>query len=264
MSDYQTIRIERDERGVARLMLARAEKHNVMNAAMLSEIRRAIVELGADDTVRVVVLGADGKSFCAGADLGWMREQADKDRAGKIAESGELGLMLRELDESPKPLIGRVQGAAYGGGIGLMAVCDIVIAADTAKFALTETRLGLIPANIGSYVVRRLGEGPARRVFMNARPFDAREARHLGLVSEVVSSDALDDAVNAEIGWFLDCAPGAVTDAKRLCLHPARPANEDLMEWSAGKLADRWETEEGQEGIRCFLAREKAPWITRK
>ncbi len=260
MTGFETLRIETDERGVAHLWLARPEKHNALNTQMISELRQAASDLAKDGGVRAVVLAGEGKSFSAGADLTWMRAQFDRDRVGKITESLELARMLSDLDSLPKPLIGRVHGQAFGGGIGMMAVCDIVVAASHAKFALTETRLGVIPANIGPYVVRRLGEGNTRRIFMNGKRFDAAAARDLGLVSEVVDADGLDDAVEAEVGWFLDCAPGAVADAKALCLALSRDRIDDQHAFTSESLADRWETAEAQEGIRCFFDGEKPSW----
>ncbi len=153
-----------------------------------------------------------------------------------------------------------MQGPAYGGGIGLMAVADIVIAAADAKFALTETRLGLIPATIGPFVVRRIGEGHARRVFLNAKPFDAAQAHHMGLVSAVVTADGLDAAVEAEVAAGLQCAPGAVRAAKALAKHLARHPDSDLATYSIGELASRWETEEAKAGIETFFIKSKAPW----
>jgi methylglutaconyl-CoA hydratase len=172
--------------------------------------------------------------------------------------------MLKALDDLPKPLIGRVQGNAFGGGIGLMAVCDIVIAAESAWFALTETRLGLIPATIGPYVVRRIGEGHARRLILNARRFDAATAREIGLVSVVRTAGELDTAVEQEVSAFLDCAPGAVASAKSLVQNLARQAIEDPIGYSTGLLADRWESAEGRDGIDAFLYRRPMPWAAPK
>jgi methylglutaconyl-CoA hydratase len=210
--------------------------------------------------VRAVVLAGEGKSFSAGADLAWMQEQWAKDRAGRIAEAGVLAGMLRALDDLPQPLIARVQGPAYGGGVGLMAVADIVIASSEARFSLTETRLGLIPATIGPFVVRRIGEGHARRVFLNAKTFDAAAAHHMGLVSAVSAMDALDAAVEAELAAVLQCAPGAVRDAKALVKHLARSPAPGLEAYSIEQLANRWETEEARAGIEAFFAKQPAPW----
>jgi methylglutaconyl-CoA hydratase len=257
---YETLRLEIEARGVARLTLARPDKHNAMNAAMIRELARAAEQLAGDAKVRAVVLAGEGKSFSAGADLTWMQEQWAKDRAGRIAEAGVLAAMLRALDDLPQPLIARVHGAAYGGGLGLMAVADIVVGSSAAKFALSETRLGLIPATIGPFVVLRIGEGNARRIFLNAKPFDADTAHLMGLVSVVAAPDALDAAVEAELVSLLQCAPGAVRDAKALVKHLARNPQARLDAYSIEQLANRWETEEARQGIEAFFAKRQAPW----
>lgn len=262
MSTYETITLVRDARGVAKLALSRPEKHNALNATMIRELRHAAAALATDASVRVVVLAAEGRSFCAGGDLVWMRDQTERDRAGRMADATELALMLRDLDSLPMPLVARVQGPAYGGGIGLMAVCDSVIASVIATFALTEVRLGLIAAAIGPYVVRRLGEGMARQFMLSGKAFDADQARSMGLVSLVAVESALDSAVETEIGEFLKCAPGAIADAKALCQHLARNPGSDYLSWTAELLADRWETAEARDGIRSFLARQKPSWTS--
>lgn len=252
------IRVEKDQRGVATLTLARADKHNALNAAMMDELRDAADMLGADDMLRAVVLAADGETFCAGGDLGWMQEQFTRDRQGRMTEALRLASMLKALDEMPKLLIGRVQGAAYGGGVGMMAVCDIVVAAPSARFALTETRLGMIAATIAPYVLRRIGEGAARRVMLNARTFGAEQAAAIGLVSTVAHD--LDEAVEAEIAAALECAPGAIAAAKSLCREIARTPSVDHMRLTAERLADRWETEEVRDGVGAFLSKKKPSW----
>lgn len=261
MREYETIRLEQDARGVTRLTLARAGHHNALNATMIQELSAAAAKLAADASVRAVILGAEGKSFCAGGDLGWMREQAGKDRAGRITASSELAGMLRDLDTLPKPLIARVQGSAYGGGVGLMSVCDVVVASASARFALTEVRLGQIPATIGPYVIRRIGEGAARRLILNGKSIDAASAKAVGLVSIIAAEDALDRAVEDEVSEFLACAPGAIADTKALCRHLARNPSADPLSWTAERLADRWETEEAREGIDCFFARKPPSWV---
>ncbi len=260
MSAFETISFKSGN-AVAELTLNRPDKHNALNALMIKEIRQAASEISADESIRVVVLAAIGKSFCAGGDLKWMKQQAARDRAGKIRESTELAMMLRDLDKLPKPLIGRVHGAAYGGGIGIISVCDIAIAADRARFALTETRLGLIPATIGPYVVRRLGEANARQVFMNGKSFNAVQACKFGLISATVAEHQLDEAIESEVNAFLQCAPGAVADAKSLCVLLARNPDHDHTEMTANRLADRWQSKEAREGINAFFAGSKAPWI---
>ena len=264
MARYQSLVLETDARGVATLTLNRPDKHNAMNAVMISELADAAAKLAADEAIRVVVLAAAGLTFCAGGDLSWMRDQAARDRQGKIDGATELASMLKAMDDLPKPLIGRVQGNAFGGGIGMMAVCDIVIAAVDAQFALTETRLGLIPATIGPYVVRRIGEGNARRLFLNARRFGAAAAREIGLVSVACAAAELEATVEEEVGAFLDCAPGAVACAKDLVQNLARETITDPVAYSIGLLADRWESEEGKAGIDAFLNRRPMPWTGAK
>jgi methylglutaconyl-CoA hydratase len=258
---FETIRVATDARGIAEVTLNRPDKHNAMNAQMIAELSEAARSLAADTVVRAVVLRANGPTFCAGGDLGWMRAQAEKDRAGKIKEAGALATMLGLWNVLPKPLIGRVHGAAYGGGLGLIAVCDVVVAEDKTRFALTETRLGLIPATIGPFVVRRLGEAFARQVFFTGKPFDTAFLMRAGMVACSCSAEELDAAVEDEIQAILSCAPGAVARAKNLSRWLM--ANDDpasAADYSANALADCWETEETQEGISAFFAKETPSW----
>lgn len=258
---FETIRLAVDERGMALVTLARPDKHNAMNALMISELMEAATSLGADATVRVVVLAGEGKTFCAGGDLGWMREQAGKDRIGKMEEAGALAAMLGAWNGLSIPVIGRVQGAAYGGGIGLIAVCDIAIAADNCRFALTETRLGLIPATIGPFVVRKLGEAFARQVFFNSKPFGVSLGERSGLLTRSCAAEDLDATVAEEVDAFLGCAPGAVASAKALCLALGSGGDPVAMaDMSANALADRWETDEAQAGIDAFFAKREPHW----
>lgn len=257
---YQTIRVETDARGVATLTLARPEKRNALSALMIAELTEAAEHLGADPVVRAVILAAEGDSFCAGGDLGWMQEQMAADGATRAAEARKLAMMLAALNNLPKPLIGRVQGQAYGGGIGMMSVCDVAIGVAEARFGLTETRLGLIPATIGPYVVARMGAAKARRVFASARIFDAEEALRLDLLARVVWAEELDAAIEVEVKPYLSCAPGAVAEAKALIrrLSPM-PTPEDI-EASIAALVTRWESEESQIGISAFFAKQKPGW----
>ena len=257
---FETITVEVDARGVATLTLARPDKHNALNAAMIAELTDAAASLGADTSVRVVVLAALGKSFCAGGDLGWMQAQIQASRATRAQEAGKLAAMLGALNSLPKPLIGQVQGPAYGGGVGMMAVCDVAIGAEGTRFGFTETRLGLIPATIGPYVIARMGAAMARRVFMSARVFDAAEAVTLGLLARVVPSEDLDAAIEAEIAPYLDCAPQAVARAKALVHHLGTPVTTAQIEHSIAELVACWEGDEAREGIAAFFARRKPDW----
>lgn len=259
---FETIKISRDDRGVARLTLARADKHNAMNAQMIAELTQAADQLGADDSVRVVVLDAQGRSFCAGGDLGWMKDQMAADAAQRAAGARELAMLLGALNTLPKPLIGRVQGQAFGGGIGMMSVCDIAIGAADLKFGLTETRLGLIPATISPYVIKRMGETLARRVMMSARMFDSDEAHALGLLAKVVAPDELDAAIEAEIKPYLSVAPRAVEKTKRLIRGQGGEISQAQIEASIAALVEAWEDTEARDGINAFFAKEKAPWVS--
>jgi len=256
----QTIRIEVDPRGVAHLWLARPDKHNALSAEMIHALTEAAALLADDSAVRVVVLAAEGKSFCAGGDLGWMQDQMRADADTRRAAARELAGMLNALNTLPKPLIGRVQGNAFGGGIGMISVCDVAISVPEARFALTETRLGLIPATIGPYVVARLGEARARRVFMSGRAFGADEAMRLDLVARIAGEDQLDAAVEAEVAPYLSCAPGAVAAAKRLVRDLGPRLDQQVIDHTVEALVRVWEGDEAPEGIAAFFDKRKPHW----
>ncbi|MEQ6248357.1 crotonase/enoyl-CoA hydratase family protein [Sulfitobacter sp. HNIBRBA3233] len=260
-TSYETVTVETDARGVATLWMARPEKHNAMSAQMLADLTAAGEALGADPAVRVVVLAARGKTFCAGGDLGWMQAQMEMDAATRAREAGKLATMLGVLNRLPKPLIGRLHGNAFGGGVGMAAVCDVAVGVDGLKMALTETRLGIIPATIGPYVIARMGEGRARRVFMSGRVFDAAEAVELGLLARAVPEEELDAAVEREVAPYLACAPGAVAAAKKLAQDLGGAARQADVDMSIAALAARWETEEAAEGIGAFFEKRKASWV---
>ncbi len=257
---YETISIAADERGVVRLTLDRAEKHNALSAAMIAELTEAAGRLGRDPAVRAIVLTGAGASFCAGGDLGWMKEQMAADGATRAREATKLAMMLNALNTCPKPVIGRIQGNAFGGGVGMASVCDVAIGASTAKFGLAETKLGLIPATIGPYVLARMGEAMARRVFMSARIFDAGEAVTLGLLARSVAPDDLDAAVEAEVAPYLSCAPGAVAAAKALARRLGPPIDEAVIAETIQALVRCWEGGEAREGIAAFFEKRAPAW----
>ena len=258
MSD--TLTLTTDPRGIATLTLARPDKHNAMSAQMIADLTEAAARLGADPSVRAVVLTGAGASFCAGGDLRWMQQQMQADDATRAAEAKKLAMMLKALNELPKPLIGRINGQAFGGGIGLISVCDVAIGSDTARFGLTETRLGLIPATIGPYVVARMGEARARRVFMSARLFDAAEAVDLGLLARAVAPADLDAAVEAEVTPYLSCAPGAVAEAKALVRALGPVISDSLIDQTIAALVRRWQSDEAAHGVAAFFARTPPDW----
>jgi methylglutaconyl-CoA hydratase len=256
----RAIRLETDARGVARLTLARPEKHNALDSAMIGELAEAAGRLAADEAVRVVVLAAEGRSFCAGGDLGWMRAQMEADAEARRREARALAGMLGALDALPQPVVAAVQGPAYGGGVGLLAVCDIAVGVGGSVFAMTETRLGIIPATIGPYVVARIGGPAARRLMLPARRFGAEEAREVGLLARVVPSEGLAAAVEEEVAALLQCAPGAVRDCKRLIRELAGAVTRETVERTVAALVSRWETEEAREGIAAFFDKREPPW----
>jgi methylglutaconyl-CoA hydratase len=257
----RTLDLEVDARGVAWLRLNRPEVHNAMDAAMIAELTEVAERLGRDPAVRVVVLTGTGGSFCAGGDLGWMRAQMAADAETRAREARALAGMLGALDRMPKPLIGRVQGQAFGGGVGLMSVCDVAVGVDSAKFGLTEVRLGLIPATIGPYVVARMGAARARRVFFSGRVFGAAEAVELGLLARAVPEAALDGAVEAEIAPYLSAAPGAVAAGKALVAELAAPVDEAQIAATIAALVARWESAESVEGIAAFFEKRRPAWV---
>ncbi|WP_425327134.1 crotonase/enoyl-CoA hydratase family protein [Rhizobium sullae] len=256
----KTLRIDIDARGVARLTLARPEKHNAISAEMMDELIAAATALGTDRGVRVIVLAGEGASFCAGGDLGWMRAQFNAGRAERISEARRLATMFRALNDLPKPMIARAQGNAFGGGVGLLSICDLVIATESARFGLTEVRLGIIPATISPFVIARIGEGAARPLFMSGKLISASQAKAAGLVEHVVHAEDLDAAVEAEVAHFLKASPEAAARAKMLGRSLGMPITDTVVESVIKQLADTWETEEAREGIAAFFERRSPSW----
>lgn len=258
---YETILLSTDARGVATLTLNRPEKHNTLSAQMIADLTAAAAQLGADPAVRVVILAAAGESFCAGGDLTWMKAQIEGGEAARREGAAALAAMLNALNTLPKPLIGRVQGQAYGGGLGMMSVCDVCIGVSAARFGLTETKLGLIPATISPYVVARIGGAAARRHFLSARLFDATEGHRIGLLAQVVPPEQLDAAIEAEVAPFLACAPRAVAASKALVAQLTPPIDPALIAATIDLLVARWEDAEAAEGIAAFLGKRKPGWV---
>ena len=257
---YNTILIETDARGVATLTLNRPDKHNALNGELIAELYDAAEKLAADDDVRIVVLTGAGKSFCAGGDFNWFASNVEKTRSERVAQSATLALLLRRLDTLPKPLIGRINGPAYGGGVGMISVCDYTIGAEDARFGLTEVKLGLLPANISPYVVARIGKVHSRETMLSGALFDTVRAERIGLLTEVVAPGDLDATVNRVVHDHLQAAPGAVADTKALIAYVASHDLETNMIYTADRLADAWETEEGIEGINSFINKGVPSW----
>jgi methylglutaconyl-CoA hydratase len=261
MSDSLTL--HRDG-AVARLRLDRPQLHNAFDAALIAALTDALALLGADPQVRVVVLEGAGASFSAGADLNWMRGMAAASEADNRDDALALARLLRTLDAVPKPTIARVHGAAFGGGVGLVAACDIAIGATEAKFGLTESRLGLLPAVISPYVIAAIGARQARRWFATAETFDAGEARRIGLLHEVVDATALDAAVQRQIDLLLKAGPLAAASAKALVREVVAGTDAAVVDAANAALIARLRVSpEGQEGIGAFLEKRKPAWTQR-
>lgn len=257
---FETLILKTDTRGVATLTLNRPQAHNALNAAMIAELSAAAAQLGCDPAVRVVVLAAAGRSFCAGGDIGWFRDTLALDRAGRVVQSAALGHMFEALAALPKPLIGRIHGAAYGGGVGMVSVCDLAIGADTARFGLTEVRLGLIPANISPHVVNRIGPARARATMLSGALFGADRALRIGLLDDCAPEAALDAAIDATVAAHLQAPPGAVAATKRLIADVFTTDPAERVELTSQRLADAWESAEGRAGIDAFLVKRTPPW----
>lgn len=259
---YQTVLTEVDA-GVGIITLNRAERHNAFDDVLIGELTQAIDAMTADAAVRVIVLSSSGKSFCAGADLNWMRRAADYSDEENLRDARALAGMLRRLAQCPKPTIARVQGPAYAGGVGLVACCDIAIATFDAQFALTEVRIGLVPATICPHVVSAIGERHARRYMLTAERFSAAEAYRVGLVHElVVDEAALDEAVGEIADTLLKNGPAALAECKSLVSAVAgRPLSPEIIEDTAQRIMRLRASAEGREGISAFLEKRTPRWV---
>ena len=254
------IKLDVDARGVATLTMNRPDKHNALSQALIDDLSAAAAEIAGRADIRVVVLTGAGASFCAGGDLVWMQDQMAGADAMRRAAATSIAQMLGALNTLPQPLIGKLNGNALGGGVGMACVCDIAIAADHAKFGLTEVKLGLIPATIGPYVLARMGEAKARQVFMSGRVFGADEAQQLGIIARAVSAEGLDEAVEREVAPYLQAAPGAVTAAKRFARSLGPVIDDDTVARSIDALIAQWQSDEAKEGISAFFERRKPRW----
>ena len=258
-----SVLLQTDPRGVATLTLNRPEKHNAFDDAIIAELTQKLIQLNNDKKVRVVILTGAGKSFSAGADINWMRSMAGYSEAENIEDALKLAELLDVLNTLRKPSIARVNGPAFGGGVGLVACCDIAIASETARFALTEVRLGLVPAVISPYVVAAIGVRQARRCFLTADAIGALEAKHVGLVHAVVPHEKLDDAVADEAELLLKGSPEALAACKELIAGQSAAgvsARRSLKLRTAQLIAQLRVSEEGQEGLSAFLEKRPPKW----
>lgn len=247
---------------VATVTLNRPDLRNAFNEGAIAELARVFDELGRNDAVRAIVLAANGPSFCAGADLNWMKKMAGYSHDENEADAMRLADMLRTIYLCPKPTVARVQGDCYAGGMGLVAACDIVVVSETAGFCLSEVKLGLIPATISPYVIKAMGEQAARRYFITAERFDAAEAQRIGVAHTVVAPEALDATVAGIVKALVNNSPHAVRQAKTLVREiVGQPVDDALLRDTAGRIAAIRASTEGREGVASFLEKRKPTWI---
>jgi methylglutaconyl-CoA hydratase len=246
---------------VATVTLNRPDVHNAFNAELIAELTDCFTELADDVSVRAVVLTGAGPSFCAGGDVNWMRSSLDLTREENMADAERLAAMFDAINGLPKPVIGRVNGAAVGGGAGLVACCDIAISTKTAKFGFSEVKLGIVPGVIARYVVPKIGVSHARALFVSGRRFDAAHAQCIGLVHDVVPAEQLDAAVEQVVAEVLSSGPEAIGRAKRLVQAVATLSHDQVLHYTVEAIADARTSDEGQEGLRAFLEKRRPRWI---
>jgi methylglutaconyl-CoA hydratase len=246
---------------IARITFDRPELHNAFNDELIRHITQAFTEIAGNPDVRVVILAGMGKSFCAGADLNWMKRMASYTRDENMEDAKAAAQMFMSIAKCPKPVIARVHGAALGGGAGVVAACDIAIALETAQFGFTEVKLGIVPGVISPFVIARIGPGRAREFFITGERFPASVALNMGLVQHTVSDEAaLDALIDEKIAQILTSAPGAITAVKELIFGVAARTLDSSFDFTAGAIARARASEEGQAGMKAFFAREKPPW----
>jgi methylglutaconyl-CoA hydratase len=251
--------------GIARVTLNRPEVRNAFDDALVSQLKRIFENIGGDPSVRAMVLAGSGPAFCAGADLNWMKRMAAYSYEQNLADAQALAGMLATLDRMPKPTLARVHGAAFAGGTGLVAACDIAVGTPEAKFCFSEAKLGLSPATISPHVLRAIGERAARRYFLTAEVFDAAEAQRIGLLTITVEKAALDQAIEDLLVHLLAGGPEAMKAIKALIRSVAsRPLDDALVAETAQRIAEIRVSPEGKEGIASFLEKRKASWCSKK
>ena len=255
------VRMERARDGrVARIVLARPEVRNAFDDVLVRELQRAIRAFTADAAVRVIELSGEGKAFCAGADLNWMKRMAGFTMEENRRDAAELADLFRLFDECPKPIVGRIHGAALGGGVGLVAVCDVAVAAEETLFGTTEVRLGIIPAVISPYVVRKIGESHAREWFLTGARHDAHEARRIGLVHIVAAEASLGSVTEGVLDALLAGGPQALAEAKKLAQSVGHLPLREQQALTVQRIAERRASAEGREGVTAFLEKRTPSW----
>jgi len=256
---YETIEIQKAE-NIATIFLNRPDVHNAMNEKLMKELTTCFHELGKDNTVRTIILTGKGKSFCAGADLNWMKSMAKYSKEENIKDSRLLLNLYEAIYNCPKPVIGRVNGHAFGGGIGLFAVCDITIAVPDCKFAFTEVKLGIIPAVISNYIIRKIGLSNMRRLFITGERFNSEYAKEIGLIDYVIPTEELDSKIQFYIDLLKSSGPNAIIEVKKLIDSCEKMDRSKYKDHTVEKISELRVSKEGQEGINAFLEKRKTKW----
>ena len=260
----KTIIIKKNENGVSEITLNQPEKHNALSPNMINDLSESFDQFKDDPNTKVLIISAEGKSFCAGGDLDWMKEQIFSDRKTRIEEARKLADLLHKMYKFPKPLIAQVEGNAFGGGIGIISVCDIAISIENIKLALTEAKLGLIPATISPYVISKIGSNNAIDLFTSARTFSPTEAKNMGLIKTLCADENINDVIHKEANSFIVNAPSAVSASKKLVRNLSTQINEETITFTVEALADVWENPESIEGINAFFEKRKPNWLMEK
>jgi methylglutaconyl-CoA hydratase len=257
--EYETIEIHK-EKDIATIYLNRPEVHNAMSEQLMKEMTSCFKKVSSDNSIRIIILTGKGKSFCAGADLNWMKSMAKYSMEENIEDSRLLLNLYEEIYNCPKPVIGRVNGHAFGGGLGLFAVCDIVIAVPDCKFAFSEVKLGIIPSVISTYIVRRIGLANMKRLFITGERFDSNYAKEIGLIDFVFSEEEIDKKVKKYVEIILSSGPKAIVEVKTLVNACESMDHDNYKEFTVKKISELRISEEGQEGINAFLEKRKSKW----
>jgi methylglutaconyl-CoA hydratase len=266
---YKTLKVDLDPRGVLAVTLNRPDIRNAFNEVMISELTKVCQSEAVRDEVRLIVLSGEGPVFSAGGDLNWMKKSVELDYDANLEDTRKLTKMFRLLNECPKPIVGKIHGAAIGGGVGLVSICDVAFASKETQFSLSEVRLGIVPSCIGPFVISKIGPSHARSLFVCAERFLAPRAREIGLVHDVLDGPAeLQAAIDSVVNNMLQCGPQAMSVAKRLVLDLSWPERReaigDYCEYVAKTLAELRVSPEGQEGLKAFLEKRKPSWIIDK
>lgn len=258
--NYEYLKVDIDKHGVCTLMLNRPDVRNALNDKVISELVSATAKIGSDKSIRVLVLTGAGSAFCAGGDFRWMTAMKEQTREERVAGGMEMANLFLALDSLPMPVVGRINGDAFGGGTGLTSICDYSFGSRNGKMSVSEVRIGLVPSNIAPYLLRRMGMKNARAAMLNGVPLEMDEAVNFELLNEAVELDELDDAVEQQVAKYLRASPVAIAATKRLISFVSKTPVDEVQNYTANSIADAWETDDAIEGMSAFFDKRKANW----